>query len=110
MSDTDITPTEVDLTSPEMPLTLPNTIFSSKTYHVVIGILPDWKQDVYLVKNKVHGVVEFAHPILLYVRQWIRDQEEQILAWEIVEAQPPQAKPAQEQTDMFSPLDPKHYQ
>jgi hypothetical protein len=44
-------------------------------YRLVVGIVPGDKVPQYLIFNKEHDVLEFAHNVLAYVYEALRDLE-----------------------------------
>lgn len=49
-----------------------DTTHNSTDYHVLVGFLKaEDPTEVYLVQNKLTGVIEFSHEVLPFVLEWL---------------------------------------
>lgn len=53
-------------------------ILESPNYVVHVGTVPGDKVPQYLVFHKQYGVLEFAHNMIVYVRQALKEMEERL--------------------------------
>ena len=69
-------------------------LHQTKRFDVTVGIPPgeDFKFEVYLVTNRETGVVEFAHNVLHFVREWCDEMDNQMDVWEAKDGHPGQTE------------------